>query len=61
MQVSGRLSELKTTIDAGLSHRGNLLETMGDHFDQWNLLVCPFLLLIFSENLMACLHSLLYL
>ncbi|KAJ0011425.1 hypothetical protein Pint_34774 [Pistacia integerrima] len=38
-EVSGRLSELKTTIDAGLLHRGNLLQTIGDQFEQWNLLV----------------------
>lgn len=38
-EVSGRLSELKTTIDAGLLHRGNLLQTIGDEFEQWNLLV----------------------
>ncbi|PIN12095.1 Vacuolar H+-ATPase V0 sector, subunit a [Handroanthus impetiginosus] len=38
-EVSGRLSELKTTIDAGLVHRGNLLQTIGEQFEQWNLLV----------------------
>lgn len=38
-EVSGRLSELKTTIDVGLLHRGNLLQTIGDQFEQWNLLV----------------------
>ncbi|XP_044488585.1 V-type proton ATPase subunit a3-like [Mangifera indica] len=38
-EVSERLSELKTTIDAGLLHRGNLLQTIGDNFEQWNLLV----------------------
>lgn len=38
-EVSGRLSELKTTLDAGLLHRGNLLQTIGDQFEQWNLLV----------------------
>lgn len=40
LQVSGRLSELKTTIDAGLVHRGNLLQTIGEQFEQWNFLVC---------------------
>lgn len=40
MQVSGKLSELKTTIDAGLLHRGNLLQTIGEKFEQWNTLVC---------------------
>lgn len=38
-EVSGKLSELKTTIDAGMLHRGNLLQTIGDQFEQWNLLV----------------------
>ncbi|RYR69778.1 hypothetical protein Ahy_A03g016325 [Arachis hypogaea] len=37
--VSGRLSELKTTIDAGSLHRGSLLQTIGAQFEQWNLLV----------------------
>ncbi|KAI3446157.1 hypothetical protein Pfo_002822 [Paulownia fortunei] len=37
-EVSGRLSELKTTIDAGLVHRGNLLQTIGEQFEQWNFL-----------------------
>ncbi|KAG9135048.1 hypothetical protein Leryth_011546 [Lithospermum erythrorhizon] len=35
-EVSGRLSELKTTIDAGLLHRGNLLQRIGEQFEQWN-------------------------
>lgn len=38
-EVSGKLAELKTTIDAGLSHRVNLLENIGTQFEQWNLLV----------------------
>lgn len=38
-EVSGRLSELRTTIDAGLLHRGNLLQTIGEQYEQWNLLV----------------------
>uniref|UniRef100_A0A5B6ZDC6 V-type proton ATPase subunit a n=2 Tax=Davidia involucrata TaxID=16924 RepID=A0A5B6ZDC6_DAVIN len=38
-EVSGRLSELKTTIDAGLLHRGNLLQTIGEQYEQWSLLV----------------------
>ncbi|KAJ8450916.1 hypothetical protein Cgig2_032541 [Carnegiea gigantea] len=38
-EVSGRLSELKTTIDAGLKHRGNLLQTIANQFEQWSLLV----------------------
>lgn len=35
----GRLSELKTTIDAGLAHRGNLLQSIGDQYEQWSRLV----------------------
>ncbi|KAJ0077004.1 hypothetical protein Patl1_36522 [Pistacia atlantica] len=50
-EVSGRLSELKTTIDAGLLHRGNLLQTIGDQFEQWNLLIVFNHLLIFCFEL----------
>ncbi|GKV21092.1 hypothetical protein SLEP1_g31109 [Rubroshorea leprosula] len=39
MEVSGRILELKTTLDAGLVHRENLLRTIGDQFEQWNLKV----------------------
>ncbi|KAL0412457.1 UNVERIFIED_CONTAM: V-type proton ATPase subunit a3 [Sesamum radiatum] len=38
-EVSGRLSELKSTLDAGAVHRRNLLQTIGEQFEQWNLLV----------------------
>ncbi|KAK4859164.1 hypothetical protein QYF36_000573 [Acer negundo] len=38
-EVSVRLSELKTTIDVGLVHRSNLLQTIGCQIEQWNLLV----------------------
>ncbi|XP_027356155.1 V-type proton ATPase subunit a3-like isoform X2 [Abrus precatorius] len=38
-EVSARLEELKTAIDAGLLHRGNLLQTIGIQFEQWNFLV----------------------
>ncbi|XP_027356468.1 V-type proton ATPase subunit a3-like isoform X2 [Abrus precatorius] len=38
-EVSGRLLELKTTIDAGLLHRDNLLNTIGAQFEEWDLLV----------------------
>ncbi|EFH43089.1 VHA-A3 [Arabidopsis lyrata subsp. lyrata] len=38
-EVSGRLSELKTTIDAGLGQRNILLQTIGDKFELWNLKV----------------------
>ncbi|KAG6653366.1 hypothetical protein I3843_05G063300 [Carya illinoinensis] len=37
-EVSGRLSELKATIDIGLLQRNNLLQTIGDHFEQWDTL-----------------------
>jgi len=40
LQVSGRLVELKTTIDAGLHHRDNLLNAIGAQFEQWDVLVC---------------------
>ncbi|KAF3446386.1 hypothetical protein FNV43_RR11565 [Rhamnella rubrinervis] len=38
-EVSGKISELKTTIDAGLLHRSNLLQTIGYEYEQWNFLV----------------------
>lgn len=38
-EVSGRLSELKTTIDAGTQLRHNLLLTIAEQYEQWNLLV----------------------
>ncbi|KAF7817610.1 V-type proton ATPase subunit a3-like [Senna tora] len=38
-EVSGRLSELKTTIDVGLLHRSTQLQTIGYHYEQWSLLV----------------------
>ncbi|KAM7517231.1 hypothetical protein LguiA_006814 [Lonicera macranthoides] len=38
-EVSGKLSELNTTIDVGLQHRGNLLQTIGFQLEQWSLLV----------------------
>uniref|UniRef100_A0A2P2LS08 V-type proton ATPase subunit a n=1 Tax=Rhizophora mucronata TaxID=61149 RepID=A0A2P2LS08_RHIMU len=38
-EVSGRINELKATIDAGLRERINLLQTMADQFEQWNTLV----------------------
>ncbi|KAK3195409.1 hypothetical protein Dsin_026719 [Dipteronia sinensis] len=38
-EVSGKISELKTTLDSGMLHRGNLLQTIGEQFEQWNLLV----------------------
>ncbi|KMZ69901.1 hypothetical protein ZOSMA_203G00230 [Zostera marina] len=38
-EVSGKIKELKVTIDAGLQHRDNLLKTISCQFEQWNLLV----------------------
>ncbi|CAN0910510.1 V-type proton ATPase subunit a3, partial [Linum grandiflorum] len=38
-QVSGRLTEMKTTIDAGLLQRDSLLKTIGNQYEQWNSLV----------------------
>ncbi|KAK4276538.1 hypothetical protein QN277_014675 [Acacia crassicarpa] len=38
-EVSGRLSELKTTIEVGLLHRSTLLQTIGFYFEQRSLLV----------------------
>ncbi|KAJ8772709.1 hypothetical protein K2173_027886 [Erythroxylum novogranatense] len=38
-EVSGRLSELNTTVEIGLAHRTNLLQTIGFQFQKWNLLV----------------------
>ncbi|KAK9005472.1 hypothetical protein V6N11_042903 [Hibiscus sabdariffa] len=38
-EVSGRLEELKTTIDFGLVHQSNLLRTISHHFEQWSHLV----------------------
>ncbi|KAK3002621.1 hypothetical protein RJ639_021909 [Escallonia herrerae] len=38
-EVSGKLSELKITIDTGLLHRENLLQTIGYQSEQCNLLV----------------------
>lgn len=45
-KVTWSLTELKTTIDAGLVHRGNLLQAIGDQFEQWNQLVY----LLFLKN-----------
>ncbi|KAJ4832151.1 V-type proton ATPase subunit a3 [Turnera subulata] len=38
-EVSGRLSEMKTALDAGLVHKSNLLRTIGDQFVLWSSLV----------------------
>ncbi|XP_010271518.1 PREDICTED: V-type proton ATPase subunit a2-like [Nelumbo nucifera] len=37
-EVSGKISELKTTIDVGLMHRDNLLKAISYQFEQWSLL-----------------------
>ncbi|XP_031118442.1 V-type proton ATPase subunit a2-like [Ipomoea triloba] len=38
-EVSGKLSELKTTIQVGQAHKENLLKAIAFEFEQWNLLV----------------------
>uniref|UniRef100_A0A7N0T248 V-type proton ATPase subunit a n=1 Tax=Kalanchoe fedtschenkoi TaxID=63787 RepID=A0A7N0T248_KALFE len=38
-EVTGRIAELKTTIDAGLSHKENLLQSIANQYEQWNSLV----------------------
>ncbi|KAK8985214.1 hypothetical protein V6N11_068481 [Hibiscus sabdariffa] len=38
-EVSGKISDLKSTIDAGKLHQDHLLRTIGDQFEQWNLKV----------------------
>lgn len=37
--MSGRLSELKTTIDVGLLHRENMLQSIGSQLEFWNTMV----------------------
>ncbi|CAI0377629.1 unnamed protein product [Linum tenue] len=38
-QVSGRQTEMKTTIDAGSLQRNSLLKTIAERYEQWNSLV----------------------
>ncbi|RYR48552.1 hypothetical protein Ahy_A07g034576 [Arachis hypogaea] len=38
-EVSGKLSELKTTIDVGLLHWNTLLQSIGHQYEQWSLLL----------------------
>ncbi|GAV62386.1 V_ATPase_I domain-containing protein [Cephalotus follicularis] len=38
-EVSGKLDELKMTIDTGLRQRNNLLQTIANQYERWNLLV----------------------
>ncbi|XP_008783594.1 V-type proton ATPase subunit a3-like [Phoenix dactylifera] len=38
-EVSGKISELKTTIDIGLIQRDNMLKNIGYQFEQWNQMV----------------------
>lgn len=52
--MSARLAELKTTIDAGLAHRSNLLQTIGFQFELWNLLVCLSHFVQYFESLSYC-------
>lgn len=46
MKVTRSLTELRTTIDAGLLHRGNLLQTIGEQLEHWNQLVCQLFLFV---------------
>ncbi|RWW58516.1 hypothetical protein BHE74_00034601 [Ensete ventricosum] len=39
IQVSGKITELKTTIDLGMLHRDNILKNISYQFEQWNNLV----------------------
>ncbi|KAL8096913.1 hypothetical protein AgCh_030120 [Apium graveolens] len=38
-EVSGRIAELKTTIDIGSLQREKLLQTIGEDYERWNILV----------------------
>ncbi|URE01644.1 vacuolar proton translocating ATPase 100 kDa [Musa troglodytarum] len=38
-EVSGKITELKTTIDLGMLHRDNILKNISHQFEQWNNLV----------------------
>ncbi|KAL4588854.1 hypothetical protein LXL04_001751 [Taraxacum kok-saghyz] len=38
-EVSGRIIELKMTIEAGLLHRSTLLQKIGEHHEHWNHVV----------------------
>ncbi|CAH1442863.1 unnamed protein product [Lactuca virosa] len=38
-EVSGKLSELKTTIDVGTLHWSSVVQSIANQFDQWNNLV----------------------
>lgn len=53
LEVSGKLSELKTTIDAGQLHRDNLLQTIGQQFESWNLLVKTEKSIYFTLNMLS--------
>ncbi|XP_057435012.1 V-type proton ATPase subunit a3-like [Lotus japonicus] len=38
-EVSVKLEELKATIDVGMLHRSTLLQTIGNQFEQWSILL----------------------
>uniref|UniRef100_A0A0D3HBT3 V-type proton ATPase subunit a n=2 Tax=Oryza barthii TaxID=65489 RepID=A0A0D3HBT3_9ORYZ len=38
-EVSGKISELKATIEIGLAHRDSILKNISSEFEQWNTLV----------------------
>ncbi|XP_051213637.1 V-type proton ATPase subunit a3 [Lolium perenne] len=35
-EVSGKVSELKVTVEIGLAHRDSILKNIGSEFEQWN-------------------------
>ncbi|KAI7743675.1 hypothetical protein M8C21_004123 [Ambrosia artemisiifolia] len=39
VEVAGKLSELKTTIDVGQHHWGSVLQAISDQYDQWKNMV----------------------
>jgi hypothetical protein len=40
LQVDERLSELQSTLDAGIYHRNNVLNNIGYNLEKWTLMVC---------------------
>jgi hypothetical protein len=40
LQVDERLSELQSTLDAGIYHRNNVLNNIGYSLEKWTLMVC---------------------
>jgi hypothetical protein len=51
LQVSGKIKELKATIDMGVAHRNTILKSIASDFEHWNHVVsfyCLFLHLMGS-------------